>query len=76
MNGGQSAGHTCSRVDNKIVVVGGYAGSSNLDSIEIFDITSEEWTAGKREQVNITLQKRPFSSKGIERKLCLLEHIL
>ena len=61
------AGHMCSRVDDQIVVVGGKDASSNLDSVEIFNITSREWRmAGKREHVNITVLKIFLNSEGIE----------
>ena len=40
-------GHTCSLLDNKIVVVGGWDGRSRHDSVEIFNIATEKWTASK-----------------------------
>ena len=39
--------HTCSLVDNKIVVVGGHDGSSTIDSVNIFNIATGKWKASK-----------------------------
>ena len=37
------ARHTCSHVDKKIVIVGGYDGSY----VDIYDIVTEKWSTGK-----------------------------
>ena len=40
--------HTCGIVDNnKIVIVGGEDGSTAHDTVEIFNIATGKWSAGK-----------------------------